>query len=239
MGHGLGEHIVALEKERARLDELLEADETWRALAALGARGFARISRETAAEKARLEGILAANLIYCARVKIDEATALLLSASSGAEAGLLSAPASGAEAGLLSAPPSGAEAARRQWPLARPPPLPGHVAAADVAHEAREPEIGGVSAVAAESEVLLDRDSRSLARPFSTLDVAEARVTIVKRQIPLPTFADDPGSGEAPAGSLRDRLRRARDFDAASYAAYRGAVEEASVEIVRPPSKPE
>lgn len=235
MGHGLGEHIGALEKERARLDGLLEADETWRALAARaalearGGGGEGRNCGETAAEKARLEGILAANLIYRARAKIDEAITLLFSAAAGAEAG------------LLSAPPAGAEAGRRQWPLAQPPPLPAHVTAAGMADEARAPEIGGVSTAVAESEAVPDRDSRSLAWPFSKHDVAEARVTIVAREIPLPTFADEPGSGEAPApaGSLRDRLRRARDFDAAGYAAYHGTVEEASVEIVLPTPKPE
>jgi hypothetical protein len=71
------------------------------------------------------------------------------------------------------------------------------------------------------------------------LDVAEAEVWIVKRDMPPPTFADERGTAAEPlaAGSLRDRLRLARiekEFDGESYAAYRDTVEEASVEIIFP-----
>jgi predicted flap endonuclease-1-like 5' DNA nuclease len=74
-----GEHLAALERERDRLEALLDGDPSWRALCGLpaddGSDRAGACARE--AERARLEAALDANRIYRVRRKLVEAIEIL------------------------------------------------------------------------------------------------------------------------------------------------------------------
>lgn len=78
MRPGFDEHLDALERERAWLEKMLEADANWRALARLEARKGKGIAPSlTAATRSSLEAALAANPLYAARARIMEAISAL------------------------------------------------------------------------------------------------------------------------------------------------------------------
>ncbi len=231
-------HINALKKERLRLVRHLEADGAWRELAALdaGRAGTGAENGEAAQTRAKLESALALNPLYRALIKVDEAIAVLAAAPD---------PKAQSPA-LPQRQPSLVERLSRVSSLAPAPvsnePLEAVIDGGPDWLEFTAPVVELAAQAANDVETELSTEDEPGAHgdekhlpPVSRIGVDEAEVTIVARGTPVLAFGDetDGAHESAPAGSLNDRLQHAQDFDAAHYAAYRGEVEEASVEIVK------
>ncbi len=245
MSKGAARHINALRRERSRLVRHLEADEAWRELAALDADRASTGAEdgEAPAARAKLESALAFNPLYRALIKVDEAIAVL--AADPEPIGPRPA---------HTAAPTSPPLPQRPSLLQRLSTL-SHPAAVETAADPLEAERKSETdwlrlttpdaglPIPATNEVVDELSTENEAGapggethspPVSRIGVAEAEVTIVARGTPVLAFEEetDAAHGATPIGSLSDRLQHAQDFDAAHYAAYRGMVEEASVEIV-------